>query len=159
MHVEKGDSEGKIWLEPVLKIGYLIGFTNNEQKDILSIVNKNQEQFEKDGMNTSTNSFDSIEQIIYENKLRITSIDFHKELNMMLVILNSGIVLQKWIYNYPLLKTATENQLKNFRFIGGGTGVHWPDLDEDLSLKTFLVDEFKRQVIGNPTNSTYAMGA
>ncbi len=47
MHVEKGDSEGKIWLEPVLKIGYLIGFTNNEQKDILSIVNKNQEQFKK----------------------------------------------------------------------------------------------------------------
>jgi Protein of unknown function (DUF2442) len=110
-------------------------------------------------MNTSTNSFDSIEQIIYENKLRIASIYFHKELNMMLVILNSGIVLQKWIYNYPLLKTATENQLKNFRFIGGGTGVHWPDLDEDLSLKTFLVDEFKRQVIGNPTNTTYAMGA
>ena len=47
IHIEKGDAEGKIWLEPILKIGYLIGFNNNEQKDILDIVNKNQEQFKK----------------------------------------------------------------------------------------------------------------
>ena len=109
-------------------------------------------------MNTSINNFDSLEQIIYENQLRIASIDIHKDLNMMHVILNTGIVLKKWIYNFPLLKTATEDQLKNFRFIGGGTGVHWPDLDEDLSLKMFLIDEFKRQVIGNQAD-TYAMGA
>ncbi len=107
-------------------------------------------------MNTPTNNFDSLEQMIYENKLRISSIDFHKEINMMLVLLNTGMVLKTWIYNFPLLKNASESQLRNYRLIGGGTRVHWLDLDEDLSLKTFLVDEFKRQVIGNPTNTTYS---
>jgi hypothetical protein len=32
------------------------------------------------------------------------------------------------------LKNATEKQLKNIEIICGGTGLHWPDLDEDLSV-------------------------
>jgi len=32
------------------------------------------------------------------------------------------------------LKNATEKQLKNIEIICGGTGLHWPDLDEDLSI-------------------------
>ena len=36
------------------------------------------------------------------------------------------------------LKGGTLAQLQNWRLIGGGEGVHWPDLDEDLSLKGAL---------------------
>ena len=32
------------------------------------------------------------------------------------------------------LKNATEKQRKNIEIICGGTGLHWPDLDEDLSV-------------------------
>ena len=32
------------------------------------------------------------------------------------------------------LKSATENQRKNIEIIWGGTGLHLPDLDEDLSV-------------------------
>jgi hypothetical protein len=32
------------------------------------------------------------------------------------------------------LKNATEKQLKNIEIICGGTGLHWPELDEDLSV-------------------------
>ena len=32
------------------------------------------------------------------------------------------------------LKNATEKQLRNIEIICGGTGLHWPDLDEDLSI-------------------------
>ena len=32
------------------------------------------------------------------------------------------------------LKNATEQQRKNVEIICGGTGLHWPDLDEDLSV-------------------------
>lgn len=32
------------------------------------------------------------------------------------------------------LKDATEKQRNNIEIICGGTGVHWPDLDEDLSV-------------------------
>ena len=32
------------------------------------------------------------------------------------------------------LKNATEKQLRNIEIICEGTGLHWPDLDEDLSI-------------------------
>jgi len=32
------------------------------------------------------------------------------------------------------LKNATFNQLNNIEIICNGTGLHWPDLDEDLSV-------------------------
>jgi len=32
------------------------------------------------------------------------------------------------------LKNATEKQRNNIEIICGGTGLHWPDLDEDLSV-------------------------
>lgn len=47
VHVLKGDSNGKIWLEPSIEVAYFIGFTNAEQKDILGIINVNFEQFKK----------------------------------------------------------------------------------------------------------------
>ena len=36
------------------------------------------------------------------------------------------------------LEAATEAQRRNWRLIGGGDGVHWPDVDEDLSAQGFL---------------------
>ncbi len=32
------------------------------------------------------------------------------------------------------LRNATEKEIKNIEVICGGTGLHWPDLDEDLSI-------------------------
>src|SRR5215207_6275653 len=34
---------------------------------------------------------------------------------------------------YPRLLHATPEQLANWQVSGGGFGIHWPDLDEDLS--------------------------
>ena len=34
---------------------------------------------------------------------------------------------------YPRLVYATSEERRNFRLIGRGEGVHWPDLDEDIS--------------------------
>lgn len=39
---------------------------------------------------------------------------------------------------YPRLKHGTPAERNNWRVIGRGEGVHWPDLDEDLSLEGFL---------------------
>ncbi|MEO6719191.1 MAG: DUF4160 domain-containing protein [Ferruginibacter sp.] len=38
VHVEKGGAEGKIWLEPVIKVAYMHGFTSKERKIILEII-------------------------------------------------------------------------------------------------------------------------
>jgi hypothetical protein len=40
---------------------------------------------------------------------------------------------------YAKLSAATEQQRNNWRWIGGGIGVHWPDLDEDLSVRGMLM--------------------
>jgi hypothetical protein len=37
------------------------------------------------------------------------------------------------------LSDATPAQRANFRLIGAGQGVHWPDIDEDISAESFLV--------------------
>ncbi len=36
------------------------------------------------------------------------------------------------------LSDATPAQRSNFRIIGSGQGVHWPDIDEDISLHGML---------------------
>lgn len=36
---------------------------------------------------------------------------------------------------YPRLKRATKAQRENYQICGMGTGIHWPDIDEDLSVE------------------------
>lgn len=36
------------------------------------------------------------------------------------------------------LSEATAAQRENFEIIGGGEGVHWPDVDEDISVRGML---------------------
>src|SRR5579875_3798694 len=98
---------------------------------------------------SAQNNYDSIERLIYENGLRIETIDFHPELDLMLIVLNTKAVLHQHISSYKLLKQAEVSALLSFELIGNGTGVHWPLLDEDLSLKGFLRDELKK-VVGEP---------
>jgi uncharacterized protein DUF2442 len=39
---------------------------------------------------------------------------------------------------FPRLAHGTPAERANWRLIGGGEGVHWPDLDEDISVKSLL---------------------
>ena len=39
---------------------------------------------------------------------------------------------------YPRLLHATPEQRANWRIAGAGYGIHWPDLDEDLSTQGLL---------------------
>jgi len=39
---------------------------------------------------------------------------------------------------FPRLRDATRAQRSNWRLIGGGIGVHWPDVDEDISAESLL---------------------
>ena len=38
----------------------------------------------------------------------------------------------------PRLREATVEQRRNWRLIGGGVGIHWPDVDEDISAASLL---------------------
>ncbi len=39
---------------------------------------------------------------------------------------------------YPRLLHGTARERRHWQLIGGGEGVHWPDLDEDLSVEGLL---------------------
>lgn len=39
---------------------------------------------------------------------------------------------------YPKLASASLKVLRHFEISPGGYGIHWPDLDEDLSVQGFL---------------------
>ena len=97
-------------------------------------------------MSTSQNKFDSIEKIIFDEGLRILSIEVKPELDTMFVYLNNDRVFKVRISLYARLAAAGADDLNQFRLIANGTGIHWPELDEDLSLKGFL-REFLRQEV------------
>lgn len=80
--------------------------------------------------------FDPIDQIIFDGGLRIQKLFFDLDLDLMLVVLNNKKVLKESISQFKLLKGATITQLDNYEI--SRAGVHWPDLDEDLSLRGFL---------------------
>ncbi len=93
-------------------------------------------------MRISQNKYDAIEKIIFEHGLRIKGINFYREMDLMLIVLNNKKVLKRSISSTStLLSKANLDQLNNYELIGDGAAVHWPDVDEDLSLKGFLQDE------------------
>jgi len=98
-------------------------------------------------MNTSSNTYDTIEHLIYSQKLRIESLAFIPEKDKMLIDLSNGLKLIVNTKHYKSLKGATPVQLNNYHLVGKGTGIHWPDLDEDLSLKGFLSEAFKQIIV------------
>jgi hypothetical protein len=100
-------------------------------------------------MNTSANNkYDAVEKIIYDDSLRIVAIDVYKELDLMLIILNTSAILRQKISSYPNLKRASKDEITEYEIIADGTGIHWQSLDEDLSLKGFLRDELRNMVKG-----------
>ena len=55
------------------------------------------------------------------------------------VELSDGRSLQVPLAWYPRLFHGTPAERRNWRLIGQGVGIHWPDLDEDLSVEGFLL--------------------
>jgi len=58
---------------------------------------------------------------------------------MMWVSLADGRKLGVPLAYFPLLLAATPDQLKNFELSGRGTGIHWDELDEDISVEGLLM--------------------
>ncbi len=54
------------------------------------------------------------------------------------VSLRDGRVISVPLVWYPRLLNATPAQRKNWKIAGGGYGIHWPDVDEDLSTEGLL---------------------
>ncbi len=77
-------------------------------------------------------------------KLEPVAVDVKLDDAMLHLRLADGRELSVPLAWYPKLAGATAAQRNNFRFIGNGVGIHWPDLDEDLSVLGMLVGSSSR---------------
>lgn len=97
-------------------------------------------------MKLSSNKYDAIENLIFNQGLRINSVDFSNRLDKMFVHLSNDLVFIVPTQLFPRLKNANRKTLDNFKLIAESTGIYWPDLDEDLSLEGFLKDYLKQKI-------------
>lgn len=67
---------------------------------------------------------------------RVASVSFTDE--SLSVGLMDGRTITVPLVWYPRLLEATEAQRQRWEISGGGYGIHWPDLDEDLSTEGLL---------------------
>ncbi|MDB5206940.1 MAG: hypothetical protein JWR72_2015 [Flavisolibacter sp.] len=83
-------------------------------------------------------SNDPFDKLIFEKGVRIKNVLIEKELDLIAIVLNNGVIIKENISSYTSLKNASSRQLQKWKLISGGVGITWKELDEDLSLKGFI---------------------
>jgi hypothetical protein len=67
-----------------------------------------------------------------------TAVDVSVMEDRLVVTLADGRELAAPLAWFPRLLDATPRQRRNWRLIGRGHGIHWPDVDEDISVASLL---------------------
>jgi hypothetical protein len=65
----------------------------------------------------------------------------HVSHDTVTVELSDGRTIAAPIAWYPRLAHGTLSERQNLRLIAGGRGIHWPDLDEDISVANLLAGQ------------------
>ncbi len=67
----------------------------------------------------------------------VASVEFNDD--ALSVALMDGRVITVPLVWHPRLLDATDAERNNWQISGGGYGIHWPDMDEDLSTDGLLL--------------------
>jgi hypothetical protein len=67
---------------------------------------------------------------------RVLGVEFSDD--ALSVSLRDGRIITVPLVWYPRLLNATPSQRQNWKVAGGGYGLYWPDVDEDLSTEGLL---------------------
>jgi hypothetical protein len=59
--------------------------------------------------------------------------------DMLTVELSDGRTISAPLAWYPRLLHGTPMERNTWRLIGNGEGIHWPDLDEDISVENLVL--------------------
>jgi hypothetical protein len=62
------------------------------------------------------------------------------------VLLKNGSTITVPFSWFDRLSEASPSQRAHYRLIGGGQGIHWPDIDEDLSVDGLLAEVKRRSL-------------
>lgn len=71
-------------------------------------------------------------------KVEAQIIDLSFSQNSLHVVLADGREISAPLEWFPRLRDADDKQRRNWRLIGKGIGIHWEDIDEDISVKSLL---------------------
>lgn len=74
--------------------------------------------------------------LVTERDVFAESVSFSDD--SMIVQLDDGRILSVPLAWYPRLIHGTKQEREHFELIGDGEGIHWPDLDEDVSVEGLL---------------------
>jgi hypothetical protein len=83
-------------------------------------------------MTTSARNRPEIERSYVPTTALAKSVAFDDD--MMHVTFTDGRVLSMPLVWFPVLRRATSEQRARYDIGGGGISLHWPELDEDLSI-------------------------
>ena len=83
-------------------------------------------------MSTLVSSDAKSQRAYVPNSALAKSVSFDEE--MMHVSLTDGRLISVPIIWFPLLRRATSEERAKYEIGGAGTSLHWPELDEDLSV-------------------------
>ncbi len=89
----------------------------------------------------TTSERKSTKQLAHAMPVLARGVSFGDE--TLVVSLEDGRQISVPITWFPRLATALaahSGELDNWRLIGGGIGIHWPDLDEDVSVENLLAN-------------------
>jgi Protein of unknown function (DUF2442) len=70
--------------------------------------------------------------------LEPTAIDVDVSDALLRVTLADGREVAAPLAWFPRLRDATSEQRRHWRLIGRGSGINWPDVDEDVSVRGLL---------------------
>jgi hypothetical protein len=76
-------------------------------------------------------------------RVEMTDVATHVELtdDELIVTLADGRAVSAPLVWFPRLLNASAEQRQRWQLIGAGEGIHWPDIDEDLSIAGLLRGE------------------
>ena len=83
-------------------------------------------------MNTLAESNSKVMRAYVPTFALAQSVKFDDEL--MHVQLTDGRIISVPLIWFPLLRAASPEQRAHYEISAGGRGLHWPELDEDLSI-------------------------
>lgn len=126
VHIERDDKLAKFWLHPV-QLQFSRGFNRVEINRLEGIVQTQREHFWRHGMPISALDFKlpDIENVLITD-------------DTLTVELSDGRTLSVPLAWFPRLLHASPAERRNWRLVGRGHGVHWDDLDEDISIEGLL---------------------
>lgn len=125
VHVDRDELSAKFWLDPAGLVRNF-GFTAHEVNTIQSLVETTGKSCWRLGMGILAVAADE----------RVADVSFDQD--ALSVRLKDGRTISVPLAWYPRLFHATAEQRRNWKIAGGGYGIHWPEIDEDISTEGLL---------------------